>query len=204
MTAVSAGDNHLENAMTSLLTELTTTRRAASPPLRLVITRGTSSTLHKFDTLHAGRSEELACFTDKQALPAVGIVRAQLVRYLAGSPTPIDPEVVDDAVLCADEVLTNALVHTGSLVITVNVGVRFSEKRGTVVRVVVGDQDHHRPAARGGRKKETGICGRGLLLLSALTQWGCRRCSLGKDIWFECPRSAAPEAKDTLQSLSAH
>ncbi|MBS2966020.1 ATP-binding protein [Actinocrinis puniceicyclus] len=140
-----------------------------------------------------GHDEEIARFEDARALCSLPVVRREVARFLAHSPIAVGQDVADDAVLCADELITNSLVHTASRVISLNVCVRTSSKRGAVVRVVVGDEDRRRPGRGASCKSELSTRGRGLPLLTALSQWGCRRCSHGKDVWFECPRPAAQE-----------
>lgn len=159
-------------------------------PLLLVICRGEPSTLSKLARSSVGCDEELARLDDVRALSVVPIIRREVARFLAHSPVVVGQDVIDDAVLCADELITNSLIHTDSQVITVNLSVRTSARRGAVVRAVIGDEDRRRPGPGTPCKNELSTRGRGLPLLTALSQWGCRRCSHGKDVWFECPRPA--------------
>lgn len=88
---------------------------------------------------------------------------------------------IDDAVLVLSEVVTNALVHTGS-VVTVLV---WSTPHGT--RVEVEDEGTHLPVRR--RYAATAGTGHGLQLVEQLTtRWGAERRGSGKAVWFEIGR----------------
>ncbi|NYG54933.1 ATP-binding protein [Nocardioides perillae] len=93
----------------------------------------------------------------------------------------VDDDVVDDALLCVSELVTNAVVHTGT---TVDVDVAVEDVVGGA-RVVLGVRDHgSRPvdpralvaAVRGGDAggpADLVVSGRGLGLLDALSsEWG--------------------------------
>lgn len=173
--------------MASLSTDLASA--AVGPPLRLTIHRRKhESALLTFAPPPCGDVIVLASFDDEWALPAVGVVRRELKRFLACSSAVVDESLIDDVVLCAHEVLTNALIHTDSRLVTVNARVCAGTARGTVARVIVGDEERRRPMPRVAGEGEFNTRGRGLSMLSTLARWGCRRCRYGKYVWFECPR----------------
>jgi anti-sigma regulatory factor (Ser/Thr protein kinase) len=118
-------------------------------------------------------------------------VRHEVSRYLTGYSLPVTRELRDDVVLCANEAVTNALVHTASRVITLTVEVLSPDARRPVtVQVVVGDEERRRRPARGRRVDESFERGRGLHILDELASWGCRPRTHGKELWFRCPRPA--------------
>ncbi len=97
------------------------------------------------------------------------------------------PRLVDDAVLAASEVATNALIHTdGSVELEVS-------GDAEVVRVTVDDDSPIPPVA--GLLDETALCGRGLVILSRLvTRWGVApREDGGKRVWFEIEPNGQPQ-----------
>jgi anti-sigma regulatory factor (Ser/Thr protein kinase) len=156
------------------------------------------STVHKFDLPAEGSHELLARFDDELALPAVSVVRSQLVSFLRNWSAALGSQAAENAVLCASELVTNALMHTRSHVITVKAGVWSTcGWPGAVVRGVVGDDDPAGPMVFKEEQDELAENGRGLRLLDALAQWGCTIRDCGKDVWFECPR---PDAKLELQT----
>ncbi|MFI1016013.1 ATP-binding protein [Streptomyces sp. NPDC020965] len=92
---------------------------------------------------------------------------------IAGPVREAHPELVDDVLLCASEVVTNAHRHTGTSVIRVCV---FIRRRYVLVRVRDGRAGPLPEAAGAGPGAEHG---RGLLLLGAVADaWG------GKTVWF--------------------
>ena len=94
---------------------------------------------------------------------------------------------IDDAVLVLSEIVTNALVHTGSGV-TVLV---WSTPHGT--RVEVEDGGSYLPVRR--RYAATAGTGRGLQLVEELTnRWGAERRGSGKMVWFEIGQVATASA----------
>jgi anti-sigma regulatory factor (Ser/Thr protein kinase) len=99
----------------------------------------------------------------------------ELVRSLLASPRG---DLVDDAVLLTDELVTNAIRH-GNAPRTCQLLVTDS---GTRLRVEV--TDHATAAPRFRRPDATG--GRGLVLIDHLAaRWGVERHGNGKTVWAE-------------------
>lgn len=87
----------------------------------------------------------------------------------------------DDIELVADELITNALMHTeGSAIVTLR-ALTGSERR---LRVEVEDSSSALPRRR--EAGESGVSGRGLLLVELLTDaWGVEARGRGKAVWCE-------------------
>ncbi|MBC9725954.1 SpoIIE family protein phosphatase [Streptomyces sp. TRM68367] len=87
----------------------------------------------------------------------------------------------DEVVLVADELITNALIHTeGSAIVTLRV-LTASDRR---LRVEVEDSSSALPRRRDAG--ESGVSGRGLLLVDLLTDvWGVEARGGGKAVWCE-------------------
>ncbi|MGN9758292.1 SpoIIE family protein phosphatase [Streptomyces sp. SD31] len=87
----------------------------------------------------------------------------------------------DEVELVADELITNALMHTeGSAIVTLRV-LTGSERR---LRVEVEDSSSALPRRR--EAGESGVSGRGLLLVDLLTDvWGVEARGGGKAVWCE-------------------
>lgn len=97
-------------------------------------------------------------------------VRQQLVAW------ELD-DLVDPVVLLTSEVVTNALLHAGT-VITVAV-----RRDGQGVRVEVGDGSGVQPVQR--RPSTTATTGRGVQLLESVSDgWGSTAVGEGKLVWF--------------------
>ncbi|MBT2416480.1 serine/threonine-protein phosphatase [Streptomyces sp. ISL-22] len=90
-------------------------------------------------------------------------------------------ERADEIELVADELITNALMHTeGSAIVTLRV-LTGSERR---LRVEVEDSSSALPRRR--EAGESGVSGRGLLLVDLLTDvWGVEARGGGKAVWCE-------------------
>jgi serine phosphatase RsbU (regulator of sigma subunit)/anti-sigma regulatory factor (Ser/Thr protein kinase) len=96
-------------------------------------------------------------------------------------------ERVDEAELAADELITNALVHTdGGAVLTL----RMMSEPSRRLRIEVHDLASNWP-----RRREPGdaeVSGRGLLLVDQLADaWGVEPHGAGKSVWCEFRESAA-------------
>ncbi|MFF9206113.1 SpoIIE family protein phosphatase [Streptomyces sp. NPDC014986] len=91
------------------------------------------------------------------------------------------PERTDEIELVADEMITNVLMHTeGSAVLTL----RLLTGGGRRVRVEVEDSSSALPRPR--EAGESGVSGRGLLLVETLTDvWGVEARGGGKCVWGE-------------------
>lgn len=86
-------------------------------------------------------------------------------------------DLVDPVVLLTSEVVTNALLHAGT-VITVAV-----RRDGQGVRVEVGDGSGVQPVQR--RRSTTATTGRGVQLLESVSDgWGSIAVGEGKLVWF--------------------
>ncbi|MFJ9903255.1 SpoIIE family protein phosphatase [Streptomyces sp. NPDC101152] len=91
-------------------------------------------------------------------------------------------ERADEVELVADELITNALMHTeGAAVVTLRVLTGGGERR---LRVEVEDSSSALPRRR--EAGESGVSGRGLLLVDLLTDaWGVEARGGGKCVWCE-------------------
>jgi anti-sigma regulatory factor (Ser/Thr protein kinase) len=89
-------------------------------------------------------------------------------------------ELADDAELLASEIVTNAIVHSATLITVLAV------VRGGELVVTVSDDVHGRPAVRPADKDaETG---RGMHVVAELAgAWGVTRRAFGKTVWFRLP-----------------
>jgi anti-sigma regulatory factor (Ser/Thr protein kinase) len=166
-------------------------RRSSPPPevLRLIITRGRNGAVHKLGTSPDPGHHVLAWLKGRETGPAVGIVRAQAAEFLTASRLNVQPELIDDVVLCTSEAVANALVHTESRIIAIRLTALADTVRGASVTAVVSDEDRTVPVERLFEPGDaTATSGRGLACLTALSLWGCRRWEYGKDVWFTCPR----------------
>jgi len=114
-------------------------------------------------------------------------VRAALGREVGA-------QIVDDAVLCTSEIVTNAVTHTAR---GCDLHMSFDPSSG-VVRVEVSDHSpHQRLFAMPVDAKRIG--GRGLHIVSqASTRWGTDASSDGKVVWFELATRAQPQAHSVL------
>lgn len=110
--------------------------------------------------------------------PARRFVRQRLTEWGA------DDDVIDTAVLCVSELVTNAVIHTGSPSLVV---VRLE---GDVLTITVRDHGAepagHTTRADDGRTDPLEVHGRGLRLVEALsTRWGSELDDIGTTVWFE-------------------
>lgn len=123
---------------------------------------------------------------DVEADPrAVGTARRFLRGALAG--WGLDGDLIDTAVLCLSELVTNAVIHTGAP----------SEVRATleagVVTITVRDQGSHRGDQPSQRPDDDPlrVHGRGLQLVAALSaRWGSQLDAVGTTVWFVLEREA--------------
>lgn len=90
-------------------------------------------------------------------------------------------DLADEVELAADELITNALMHTdGGAIVTVRV-LAGPERR---LRVDVEDRSSALPRPRDAG--ESGVSGRGLLLVDRLADaWGVESRGSGKCVWCE-------------------
>ncbi|MCS0606141.1 SpoIIE family protein phosphatase [Streptomyces sp. LP11] len=127
----------------------------------------------------AGRLQQHVAPGDPEALThARHLIRAAVHSWGAA-------ERADEVELVADELITNALLHTeGSAIVTLR-ALDAPERR---LRVEVADSSSALPRRR--EAGEDGVSGRGLLLVELLTDvWGVEARGGGKAVWceFELP-----------------
>ncbi|WP_369250944.1 SpoIIE family protein phosphatase [Streptomyces sp. R41] len=122
-----------------------------------------------------GRLQQHVAPGDPEALTeARHMIRAAVRAWGAG-------ERADEVELVADELITNALMHTeGSAIVTLRV-LAGSDRR---LRAEVEDSSSALPRRR--EAGESGVSGRGLLLVDRLTDvWGVEARGGGKCVWCE-------------------
>ena len=106
-------------------------------------------------------------------LRSAGIARACVKDALAGHPD----SVRDVAILLADELVTNALVHGEG-----DIGLRVDVSQGAV-RVDVFDEAQGAPVIRKVTPGHTH--GRGMRIVDSLaSSWGVDELPSGKNVWF--------------------
>ncbi|MET9295115.1 ATP-binding protein [Streptomyces sp. NPDC003077] len=116
----------------------------------------------------------------------VGRARRWARSRLAGSGIEADEPVAETLILLISELVTNAVVHTGT---PAELRMRFSGAGAVVatVRVEVADSSARPPRQRHAEGDDTG--GRGLELVDGLAdRWGWREEGTGKSIWCEVDR----------------
>ncbi|WP_432094002.1 SpoIIE family protein phosphatase [Streptomyces sp. bgisy100] len=144
-----------------------------------------------------GGGDDMAMLLLRREGPAVPELGQRLYRHIS----PADPEALtavrqaigdavrtwgarsraDEVELVADELITNALLHTdGGAVVTV----RMLGGTDHRLRVEVEDMSSGLPRRR--EPGETGVSGRGLLLVDRLADvWGVEAQGAGKSVWGE-------------------
>jgi anti-sigma regulatory factor (Ser/Thr protein kinase) len=89
----------------------------------------------------------------------------------------VDDELIDEAVLLVSELVTNAVVHTDSEWVRIELSVDESG-----IRCVVVDAD----ASTAPTRRHAAVGGLGLVIVDALaTRSGCDPAPNGKAVWFE-------------------
>lgn len=123
----------------------------------------------------AGRFRQHVAQSDPEALSSARhMIRAAVRAWGAG-------ERADEIELVADELMTNALMHTdGGAIVTL----RILGGSGRRLRVEVEDRSSALPRRR--EAGEAGVSGRGLLLVDQLSDaWGVEPRGSGKCVWCE-------------------
>jgi serine phosphatase RsbU (regulator of sigma subunit)/anti-sigma regulatory factor (Ser/Thr protein kinase) len=114
--------------------------------------------------------------------PADSSATPQARRALAGwlADRVVDQDVADTASLCLSELVTNAVIHSGT---APRVTARLDDER---LLVLVQDRGHRGAARRSSDHEPTDISGRGLLLVEAMsTAWSAEHSADGTTVWFE-------------------
>jgi anti-sigma regulatory factor (Ser/Thr protein kinase) len=116
-------------------------------------------------------------------LESAAAARDFAAKALAGYPA------ADDAVLCLDELVTNALQHSRSGLPGGSIEIRFTVTAASVLAEVLDDGPIGVSAVAS--RESSGEHGRGLVLVEALTRaWG----SAGNGLrWFWMPLGGDPE-----------
>jgi two-component sensor histidine kinase len=114
------------------------------------------------------------------------VVRRSIAADL--SERHLDPERIDDVVLVASELVSNAVVHATSEV-DEDLDVTWDVRPDCVlIQVVDASPEMPRPRST----DETDTRGRGLSIVAALAlDWGVRRTGSGKQVWARVPIAAA-------------
>lgn len=122
---------------------------------------------------------------------AAGLARAEVRRRLQDWDLP---ELLDAVELLTSEVVTNALLHTGSSPV-----LRLVREPGGV-RVLVCDDSPVVPVRR--RHSAAATTGRGVQLLQDLADdWGCDPQPTGKAVWFLVTAARDPWAGVSADDL---
>ncbi|MFG2023334.1 ATP-binding protein [Streptomyces sp. NPDC048825] len=135
----------------------------------------------------------------------VGRARRWVRSRIAGSAIGIDEPLAETLVLLVSELVTNAVVHTGSpAVLRLSLpgaatdagaggGTSAEAAKAATVRLEVADTSARPPRPRCADGDETN--GRGLALVDGLAdRWGWSPEGAGKRIWCEVDRSSACSA----------
>lgn len=113
----------------------------------------------------------------------VPLVRDFIRRYLAGWPCP--SAAVEDILLCATELASNAVRHSRSGLPGGHVAVQVTVRPGEWVEVAVEDAGGQWAKRDPGDDAEYG---RGLRIVSALSaEAGVITGGFGRAVWFRCP-----------------
>ncbi len=115
-------------------------------------------------------------------LPADSSASPLARRALNGwlSAWEVDSEVAETAALCLSELVTNAVIHSGT---ASRVTAQLDGER---LLVAVQDRGHRGAARRSEDHEPTDISGRGLMLVEALAAaWSAEHSADGTTVWFE-------------------
>ena len=117
--------------------------------------------------------------------PAIAaVVRRSIAEDL--QRRAVSPERIDDVVLVASELVSNAVVHaTGPMDDALDI---TWDIQSDCVLIKVVDGSPELPRRRTTSARDTG--GRGLSIVAALAlDWGVRRTEVGKQVWARVPIS---------------
>lgn len=121
---------------------------------------------------------------DSSATP---LARHALARWL--TDWQVGEDVAETALLCLSELVTNAVIHSGT---SPRVTARLDDER---LLVAVQDRGHRGAARRSEDHEPTDISGRGLMLVEALaTAWSAEHSADGTTVWFELDLAAVAAA----------
>jgi serine phosphatase RsbU (regulator of sigma subunit)/anti-sigma regulatory factor (Ser/Thr protein kinase) len=119
---------------------------------------------------------------DRSATP---LARRALAGWLAA--WEVEGEVAETAALCLSELVTNAVIHSGT---NPRVTAQLDDER---LLVTVQDKGHRGTARRAEDHVPTDISGRGLILVEALsTAWSAEHSADGTTVWFELDTQLPP------------
>lgn len=128
--------------------------------------------------------------TLSRELPADASAASLARRFVRGTLEQwhADDDVVDTAELCASELVTNAVIHSGTA------STISARQDGDYVMVMVQDRGSEGPAPEMTALGPEAIAGRGLSLVDALASaWSAERNMDGTTVWFELPLHPAGE-----------
>lgn len=109
-------------------------------------------------------------------------------RLVAEVIGPVDEEVVDRALLCASELVTNAIEHAEP---PAGLRIAVDDER---IRIEVEDSTEQLPALR--HPDETSVRGRGMLIVQRCSdRWGIVARPGGKTVWCELALVDAQRAR---------
>jgi anti-sigma regulatory factor (Ser/Thr protein kinase) len=112
------------------------------------------------------------------------LARRALAGWLAG--WGVDDELTETATLCVSELVTNAIIHSGT---SPRVTARLDEER---LLVLVQDHGHRGTARRSEHHEPSDITGRGLMLVDTLAAaWSAEHSADGTTVWFELDLAVA-------------
>ncbi|MGW0662263.1 ATP-binding protein [Streptodolium elevatio] len=127
-------------------------------------------------------------------------VREQLLHH-----TSAPDHTVDDAVLLANELFTNAVRHTPAGHIAVRL---VHDPRHRTFAVLVDDPDPRPPAPAircAGNDADAGESGRGLALVAGFAlDWGWHPSGTGKSVWFAMSTGPEPGQPPPHQRKDSH
>jgi anti-sigma regulatory factor (Ser/Thr protein kinase) len=101
-------------------------------------------------------------------------------QYVQAVCARLSSDELDDALVVASEVVTNAVIHgAAEIVMTVNLAAGR-------VTVAVSDEGSGRPPLHPTAPARSSLHGRGLLVVDEVaSRWGVTEHGVGKDVWFQ-------------------